>query len=358
VQQTQTNTLSLALQTLAFCLALATAAPGWVEAQQPVRLPPVVRPESLLNGDPNAAGTVPMYSTGPDKVLPATYPSELNEPLIPDNPPSATPPPPPGAKPGMFQQLAVSTTTLPAGNSGFGITDWTVQATFALPAPTPDSPLVLTPAFEAYYLDGPETSPPDNAELPPRLYDASFTIRWLRKVNECWGIDIGVTPGWHGDFERDDPEAFRLPARAIAAYDWRSDTQLVIGVVYLDRDDINWLPAAGIIWKPSDDIRYDLIFPRPKLAHRFACNGNEEDWWYVSAEFGGGSYAFVRTDGSSDVATLSDYRLIFGYEHKVIGGVNTRFEAGYVFGREIQYQSDAPTYDPDPTFLARIGATY
>ncbi len=314
---------------------------------------PAVDPNQIWTPPPLQAGQIPLYSTGPEKVTPATYPSELTQPLVADTPPSANPPPPPGAKPGSFQQLAISGTWMPAGSSGFGSADWLIESTFALPAPTPQSPLLLVPSFQAHYLDGPV-----GADVPPRLYDASMQFRWLRKLNEFWGIDLAITPGWHGDFEQKDSQAFRTPARALAAYDWNPCTKVVIGVVYLDREDVNWLPAAGIIWTPSDDLRFDLIVPRPRILKRIRMDGVTEDWIYLATEFGGGSYAIQRTSGASDVMTMSDYRLLAGIERRVMGGINTRLEAGYVFNRHIEFTSGAPEIEPDATALIRLGATY
>ena len=45
---------------------------------------------------------------------------------------------------------------------------------------------------------------------------------------------------------------------------------------------------------------------------------------------------------------LSDYRSIFGMERKVLGGLSSRFEVGYVFGRRIRYSSDTPDFHPTP----------
>ena len=299
-----------------------------------------------------ASDLMPSYMTEPERIRKSTYSIDL-EPADPEAQPAVPPAKKTGGKPGIFQQIAFTATELPRGSSGLGISDLALQATFAFPAPTPDSPLVLTPAFEAQFLDGPTT--PD---LPARLYDASIQFRYLRKLCPNWGMDIAITPGWHGDFEPNDGQTFRLPARAILAYDWSPNLQLIGGLAYLDRDDVDFLPVAGVIWTPNEDTRLELLIPRPRIARRICCDCYAEYWGYIVGEFGGGSYGIRRADGSADVATLSDLRLIVGLERKVAGGINARFETGWVFSRQVDYQSGTPDFMPGDTFMVRAGAWY
>jgi hypothetical protein len=171
-------------------------------------------------------------------------------------------------------------------------------------------------------------------------------------------MDLGIAPGWHGDWEAGSGRAFRKPARAILAWDYTPEMQWIAGIAYLDREDVDFLPVAGVIWTPNEDTRLELIVPRPKIARRVAVDGNIEEWLYLAGEFGGGSYGITRASGLPDVATLSDWRLIFGWERKAIGGINMRLEAGYVFFRNVQYLTGTPELDPDNTFMARAGVWY
>jgi hypothetical protein len=293
-----------------------------------------------------------MYSTGPQQAMPASYPNVLTEPVIPPQSPLDTAVAkttlPPGAKEGVLQQISLTETWLPRGSTGFGMNTVGVATVLGFPFPERDTPLILTPAFDTNYLDGPDT--PD---LPARVYDAQLQIRHLRKLAPRFGMDLAITPGWHSDFEPDEPKAFRLPARAVGAFDWTPTTQLVLGIAYLDREDVNFLPVGGLIYTPSDDTRVEAIFPKPRLARRFQFDGTVETWAYVSGEFGGGSYAIERTSGAFDVVTISDLRLLFGLERKVAGGISSRLEVGYVFDRKIEYLSGTPDFDPNDTALLR-----
>ncbi len=322
---------------------------------QTVPLPPIGPQDTALASDPSSSsGSVPFYSTGPQRVLPAMYPEDLVKSPVPPDEPSAADTRPPGSKPGVFQQVAVTATYLPRFHGDLGMTDLATSATFGFPFPTAKSPLVVTPSFETHWLDGPNSP----ADLPPEIYDGAIGFRYLRKLSDRWGMDLGVAPGWHGDLEPGSGRAFRLPSRAILAYDWAPDLQLIGGIAYLDREDVNFLPVAGVIWTPNDDTRFELIVPRPRIARRFFVDGNIENWLYLAGEFGGGSYGITRASGIPDVVTSSDLRVILGFERKAIGGINLKIESGYVFARNLEYLSGTPDFKPDDTFMTRVGLWY
>jgi hypothetical protein len=129
-------------------------------------------------------------------------------------------------------------------------------------------------------------------------------------------------------------------------------------VLYLDREDVNLLPAGGIILSPSDDWQLDLIFPKPKIAQRLLADGRTELWHYLAAEFGGGPYSITRASGAADVVIFRDYRMMYGVERKVLGGIWTKIEAGIVLGREAEFVSGVGDFQPGETLLLRAGASY
>jgi hypothetical protein len=277
-----------------------------------------------------------------------TMPSIISDP---DEPPL-----PKGAKPGVFQQILVAETYLPnfGGTQGFGMNDVLIQATFGFPFFTRQDPLVVTPAFEVQMLDGPVAP-----SLPPELFDASIQFLNIRRINDHFQLMIGAQPGVHSDFEKSNDEAIRIPGRLLGIWSWHPELQFVFGVLYLARDDINFLPAGGVIWNPNDSFTMEMIFPKPRIAQRFIYAGDIEWWAYVAGEFGGGSYAVKDAGGfGENVVTLSDLRLILGVERRVNMGINSRIEVGYVFNRKIEFQESLPTFQPDPTLMVRGGLSY
>lgn len=261
--------------------------------------------------------------------------------------------PPSDVRPGVFQKLIFEATWLaPGGWRGLGESDLKLETILALPCPTRDSPLVITPGFAVRYLDGPA-----GVDLPPRLYEAYVQFRWLSRLRPGWGIDLAVAPGVFSDFEASSDDALRITGHGALAWEFTERIKLVAGVGYFDRLDVDLLPIGGIIFAPREDLKLELIFPQPRLLRRVYCLGAYgqyvQDWLYLAAEFGGGAWAILRSDRTLDVVDLRDYRLILGLERRVIHGMDARLEVGYVFGREIQYKGPTPDFEPTDTLMLR-----
>jgi hypothetical protein len=325
----------------------AAAMPMLIPGQAPAIAPPtIVGPgvaEPIVQGD--------------QVIIPGDLPLQLS-----DQPPPVVvaPATPRGQKNGVLQRVSFLTTYLPKfDDDGLGLVDFENSVMLGFPFPTRDMPLVLTPGFDFHLVDGPDSPAAGGADLPPRLYDVYLQVRWMTKVSDRWSLTLATTPGYYTDFEGDNSDALRVTGQALAIWEWRPQSQLIFGVVYLDREDIGFLPAGGLIWNPNEANRLELIFPRPRFLHRFRQTAIFEDWWSIGAEFGGGEWAIQRADGSDDVVDITDYRITAGVERKSIDYlVGMRAEVGYVFGREIEYRSGTPSFEPSDTVLVRAGFFY
>ncbi len=264
-------------------------------------------------------------------------------------------------RPGMFQQLVFEGTWLArtSGSKSMGQYDLELKSVLAVPCPTPDSPLLIVPGFAAHYFDGPQHLP-----IPPRVYDAYCQFRWLHRFGPQLGVDLSLVPGVYSDFQQSYSEAFRWTGYAAAAWTVRAEWQLVAGVGYFNRLDVKLLPIGGLIWKPSPDDRWELLFPKPaimrRVAYRRASDGtiDREDWLYLCGEFGGGTWAIDTGATEPDLLDIKDYRLIAGWQRKVLGGIDSRVEVGYVFGRRIEFRNIDPGFTCSDTVLLRAGVTY
>ncbi|NLY01014.1 MAG: hypothetical protein GXY83_33405 [Rhodopirellula sp.] len=331
------------------CIAiLLWQSAGLVEGQQ-VRHLPEVLPASEAFAEHQID-----FLEAPDLQSDPFLPQQWLEPASPANPDR-----PPDARDGMFQKLTFRDTWLAGigGDDSFGINDVELSTVLALPIPSRDFPLVVTPGFAVRYLDGPQVS-----DLPSRVYDAYTQFRWFRRYTPRWASDLAVSPGVYSDFEMGNDEALRITGHGIAIFDWTPTTRLAFGVAYLDRDDLRMLPAGGLIWKPNDEWEFRLVAPRPEIARRVYWSGftgdRVQDWLYVAGEYGGGTWAIRRADGEPDTFTYSDFRALLGIQRKAIGSLDGLVEVGYVFGREIEYASPTADVKPSDTILLRAGLTY
>jgi len=314
---------------------------AWLEAQV-VRLPAVMPPSEQYPGRV-------VSHPGSSVDLPQPLP-EFVEPENPDRPPDA--------RDGVFQKLIFTSTWLHSGTAGgFGIAEQDLKTVLGFPFPSRRSPLVVTPGFAVSYLEE-----PTGADLPARVYEATVQFRWWKRFTPRFGIDFAVTPGVFSDFDQSSDEALRTPGHIAARFEWTPNLNVVLGAAYLDRDDVSVLPIGGLVWTPHDDLRLELVAPRPRIARRLywgsACTEEVEDWAYVAGEFGGGTWAIRRATGVDDVLTYRDFRVLLGLERKALGGLDGRLEIGYVFGRELQFAGGAPDIEPEDTVMVRAGLTY
>ena len=249
----------------------------------------------------------------------------------------------------FFQKLSFTGTEIfPDGSDGLGIFEAELRAAFALPCPTTEMPLVLTPSFGTQFLQG-----PSYADLPPRLYAAKLDVMWAPKIGSRFRGVLAVTPGWYTDGEVSNSEAFRLTGRILGRYDLVSDrVQLVLGAIYLNREHTTWLPVAGVIWKPTDDWNCELVFPRLKIARRTHWGPGYEHWVYLGGGFGGDNWEIAAPGDGTDRLILKDWRITLGWERKMNGGAGFGVEGGYVFSRSLELVSHY-LYEPDSTLLLR-----
>jgi hypothetical protein len=367
---------------LPILLGAAAFLPGSVRAQESVvPLPPVHVAQNNFPGrlasHPDSAAELPQpffdvprfqqqsspapyqplpQAIGPNETLPGACESNLNSGGE-IAPPQASDLPP-GARDGMFQRLIFTDAFIPPGSAyGVDIVELDLRAILALPIPSRKAPLLITPGFGVSILEGP-TQP----DLPPVLYSAYTQFRWMCRWNPTLATDIAITPGAYSDFEQSTDEAIRLPGHGAVLWTWSPEWQALLGCAHLDRLENNILPIGGLIWTPNEDVKYEMVFPKPKLAHRIrwrkACTEEVQDWAYLSGEFGGSAWAIQRADGSNDVVDYRDWRLVLGIERQLDGRRDHWFELGYLFSRRYLYQSSGLEHEPDDTIMLRWGRMY
>ena len=258
-------------------------------------------------------------------------------------------------KSGFFQKLSLGGTWIARdGSDGLGIVESEAFLTVAVPAPTRNWPMLISPYLNVRSLDGPAS-----VDLPGALYETYLDFLWVPQLTDRLLGILAVTPGVYSDFQQGDGAGFRWQGKGLARWDIVPERlQLMAGVLYLNRQDIRLLPAGGLIWKPNETMNYELLFPRPKLAHRLRYGETWADWVYLAGEFGGNSFAILHSDRSRDIATLRDWRLMLGVERKLDGGSGMRAEVGFVFNRRLEFSSELPDLEFDSTLLLRLVGTF
>ena len=239
----------------------------------------------------------------------------------------------------------------PGGATGFGTTDLDVHYTWQVGQAFEREPLLVTPGVGFHLWSG-----PDVLDLPPRVYDLYVDLTWRAISRDHSGLTLGLTPGYYGDFGRLDSKAFQFTGWLLGDWTVNERWTLLGGLAYVRQLKSNLLPIGGAVWRPNEDVRVDLVFPRPRVARRLWMTETEETWAYVSGVFGGGAWAVE--DGNHNVLVrYSDLRLCLGAEWLRWDGGSTQIELGYVFARDISLDQFS-VLEPDGTALFQISTSF
>ncbi len=288
----------------------------------------------------------------------------------------------PKGRQGVFQKANIDVLWANRnGDNGLGFTQFDLSATFAMPFPVKESPLILTPKFQTWFFDS--KYPFDGytsdgnylfTNRSPSLFTTGLDIRWIKPlVKNKYFLDLGITPQYSGDFKsKRTKDVFRYPGHIAGIWQYNPRTKIVLGVLYLQRtDQYNWLPMGGIIWTPNEDVDFQLVFPRIKISQRIQWWGSTagdrvSDWLYCGFELDGGAWGAQATEydfGDETYETrscklqYSDYRLLLGYERRTQYGISLALEVGWMFARTMEVV-DVNKLKPNDAFFLRLRTSY
>ena len=210
--------------------------------------------------------------------------------------------------------------------------------------------LSLTQGYGYHFLDG-----PTRTDLPPRVFDFNMGLHWFGEISHNWWVDLEFSAGLYTDFEDSAREGWRFPSHAVLSWELTQEIQPVAGVRYFDRDNLGLLPVAGVILRPDDGLRIELVYPEPRVAWRVSTAGDQQHWMSIAGRIGGGEWAIERNrTGLADVVTYTEYELVLGFDTIDNDGSISSFEIGYVFDRALEYRSGRRRHTNLPeTFFLR-----
>jgi hypothetical protein len=211
-------------------------------------------------------------------------------------------------------------------------------------------PWFVSPGFGLHLWSGPTAA--GMPALPSKAYSAFLDIGWRSDPNTAFGVELAGRIGVYSDFTGVIDASLRPSGVALMRYNVSPTVALKAGVEYINRADIKLFPAGGVIWTPNPQTKWEIYFPQPRFSSYLTTVGNRETWWYVGAEYGGGTWTPVLMfdvstppDGILDeeertLMDINDIRVMIGLEGLAPGasGVGKRgafIEVGYVFDRQV-----------------------
>jgi len=267
----------------------------------------------------------------------------------------------------LMQEARLDQVFIPGTASNeLGVESLDLSATFAIPFfYNTQTPLLVTPGFAMHFWNGPETLPGVAGYLPARTYDAYLDASWNPQLSPVIGAELGVRMGVYSDFEKVVDQSVRFQGHGLAVLALSSAFQLKAGVVYLDRVHLKLLPAGGIVWTPNPDVRFEILFPNPRIARRLWTCGNTDWWLYLRGEYGGGSWTVKQdvtipvADSYVDQIDYNDIRAGLGLEFDTPRAWKGLFEVGVTCEREVIFRTgNVGTFRPDPTVYLRAALAY
>ncbi|MCO6459335.1 MAG: hypothetical protein J5I93_28835 [Pirellulaceae bacterium] len=314
---------------------------------------------SPYGASPNPYGTGATLGTPPGAYGPGAYPPTAPNSLFPNgfggNPVQAAPWGPPMRL--LYGPRLRYTWVVPESEpNALGINDFDISVALAWPNFFgTGQPIFIIPSFSLHMWDGPK--PPNPSDLPALAYSGYLDLGWQSDVQKQAGLELGARVGVFTDFDTFNTNSVRYLGQAMGRLRISPTLTMRLGAAYIDRNKIKLLPVGGFFWEPNAMTRFDIFFPEPKLAQYLTTVGNNAVWWYIGAEYGGGSWTIERplvpAGDFSDRIDINDIRVMVGLEwgqpNVIAQGRRFGFiEAGWVTDREVIYVAT-----PDQNFRAR-----
>jgi hypothetical protein len=194
---------------------------------------------------------------------------------------------------------------------------------------------------------------PRQTDMPPRVFDFSIAYQ-VRDRQGPLAFDLAAAVRASSDFEGSARKGIRFPAHAVGFLSAGEAVDVVFGIDFLDRDDIHLLPVVGLIWIPNPEMRFELVFPRPRAVFQLS----NRHRFYLAGELGGGTWAVERAAVGNDLATYHDLRAFVGVEQVQEDGQRSAFEIGYLFGRRLEFSSGIGDMHLVDAVVLRLVTTY
>ncbi|NND98181.1 MAG: hypothetical protein HKN47_12710, partial [Pirellulaceae bacterium] len=231
----------------------------------------------------------------------------------------------------LLQGPRLRHTFINAGNGkhDLEINDTDVSIAFAIPNfLSSNRPLFVVPSFSLHLWNGPQGF--TGSDLPGNAYSGFLDFGWQTDPNQMAGLELGVRVGAFTDFDTFNSDSLRVMGKGLGSFRLTPYTTLKGGVYYLDRNKIKLLPAGGLLWQPNQYSRYDIFFPQPKVARYWRTVGTRDLWWYMSGDYGGGSWTIQRTNKTSDSIDINDIRVMLGFEWGLTDLIRVGRRSGFV----------------------------
>lgn len=217
----------------------------------------------------------------------------------------------------------------------------------------------FTQEFDLRNWEGPKTTPAlPMTELPGAVYRFGWDLKLATPANYPLSALIAFNPSLNSDFQAGlSRDAWQFDGRG--AIFWRPSPAWtwVGGAAFWDRVTDRVIPYAGVIYVPDDRWEWRIVFPDPRISYFLGQPWGFNTWFYARAEYHIESYEIRLTRvNQRDQVEIQDWRALMGFRFDN-GWVTSFIEAGWVFGRNVDYKN-AAGFDVASGFIGRMGIRF
>ena len=213
-----------------------------------------------------------------------------------------------------------------------------------------------TPNFGYRAWDGPDTGTLPG--IPGSVYHFGADLVLATPLYGGWSFEAAFTPSINTSFEQSlGRDAWHFDGRAVGYYQVSPTLMLAMGAGYWDRVRDRVIPYAGVVWTPSPRWEFRLLYPESRISWYLGNDGMDK-WLYVRAEHHIEAYEVKLTPSTRKTnVEIEDYRALLGLRADTFS-YSFFVEAGWVFGRDVEFSASAPGFNPTTGFIARTGIRF
>lgn len=220
--------------------------------------------------------------------------------------------------------------------------------TLGIPAPTTQTPLLISPMFAWDRMTLPDTT---NAlfEKDVNLYAPGVSMQYLIPANDSVLFDFGLSMQWASDFKFSGSDNFLPGGYGSVVLKMDDVTRLVAGVGYYDAGRYKIMPFGGLLWRASERLYLEVVFPKPRISWKLpeSMQKSESDnsyWLYLTADYHAQRWSlhqdynlFSEQLKAEYRLTSYDIRILAGLEKKTQTQISWALEGGIVFNRHLDF---------------------
>jgi hypothetical protein len=218
------------------------------------------------------------------------------------------------------------------------------------------------PQFNYRSLAGPVGALPAGnpmTDLPEEAYRFGLGLKLQSPTMYGWTYEVGFNPSIGSDLRSSlTSDAYMWDGHVVAFYRTSPQWMWAFGAAYWDRVDDIFIPYAGAVWTPDSVWEFRLLFPKPRVSVFLGNPFNVATWMYVGGEFNVEAYEMSpELLGTKTRVQFRDWRVVGGFRWQT-SWVTSFLEAGWILGRDVEFDTGGADFDITSGFIGRVGFRY